>query len=46
MPCTAFQYSGHDFDLRYWSHIGKNSPAISDIVYSGMTGFCNVTYKF
>jgi TonB-dependent receptor len=30
----------------YWSHIGKNSLAISDIVDSGMTGFFNVTYKF
>jgi outer membrane receptor protein involved in Fe transport len=30
----------------YWSHIGKNSLTISDIVDSGMTGFLNVTYKF
>ena len=30
----------------YWSHIGKDSLAISDIVDSGMTGFFNVTYKF
>jgi len=30
----------------YWSHIGKNSLVISDIVDSGMTGFFNVTYKF
>jgi len=30
----------------YWSHIGKNSLAVSDIVDSGMTGFFNVTYKF
>jgi TonB-dependent receptor len=33
-------------DYSYWSHIGKNSLAISDIVDSGMTGFFNVTYKF
>jgi len=30
----------------YWSHIGKDSLAISDIVDSGMTGLLNVTYKF
>jgi TonB-dependent receptor len=30
----------------YWSHIGKNSLAISDIVDIGMTGFLNVTYRF
>jgi TonB-dependent receptor len=29
----------------YWSHIGKDSLVISDIVDSGMTGFFNVTYK-
>ncbi|MFL6602785.1 MAG: TonB-dependent receptor [Steroidobacteraceae bacterium] len=33
-------------DYTYWSHIGKDSLAISDIVDSGMTGFFNVTYKF
>jgi TonB-dependent receptor len=30
----------------YWSHIGKDSLVISDIVDSGMTGLFNVTYKF
>jgi TonB-dependent receptor len=33
-------------DYSYWSHIGKDSLVISDIVDSGMTGFFNVTYKF
>ncbi len=30
----------------YWSHLTKNSLAVSDIVDSGLTGFFNVTYKF
>jgi TonB-dependent receptor len=33
-------------DYSYWSHIGKDSLVISDIVDSGMTGLFNVTYKF
>jgi TonB-dependent receptor len=30
----------------YWTHIGQNSLADSDIVNSGFTAFFNVTYKF
>jgi len=33
-------------DYSYWSHIGKDSLVISDIVDSGMTALFNVTYKF
>jgi TonB-dependent receptor len=30
----------------YFAHVGKNNDAISDIVYSGVTGGFNVTYKY
>ena len=30
----------------YWTHMGQNSLADSDIVNSGLTAFFNVTYKF
>jgi TonB-dependent receptor len=30
----------------YFAHVGKNSDAISDVVFSGVTGFINGTYKY
>jgi TonB-dependent receptor len=30
----------------YFAHVGKNNDAISDIVFSGVTGGFNLTYKY